>query len=142
LIAQKQALWGDEGRLPSGFSRNGGLKQWWRGPRCGPKSIIFKGHRRIVLPMPVSRRHTVVILVLALTAGVLAGCSSINDRMGPAIADTLPAWAGGLPKDAPPRKGTPEYDAYIQERERKRLEPASANANASAPATTGLEPVH
>src|ERR1700742_185795 len=79
----------------------------------------------------------------AMLCGLLGGCSSINDRMGPAIADTLPAWAGGLPRDAPPRKGTPEYDAYMREQERKRLEPAPANANASAPANpSGLEPVH
>jgi hypothetical protein len=93
--------------------------------------------------MSVSARHIVTIAAFALAGALLGGCSSINDRMGPAIADTLPAWAGGLPKDAPPRKGTPEYDAYMREQERKRLEPAPANANASAPAaTSGLEPVH
>lgn len=91
--------------------------------------------------MSVRACHIIVITALALAGAILAGCSSINDRMGPAIADTLPAWAGGLPKDAPPRRGTPEYDAYMKEREQKRLEPAPpANANASAPAQ--LEPVH
>src|SRR3954451_12010538 len=34
-----------------------------------------------------------------------------------------PAWAGGLPADAPPRPGTAKYDEYMQERERKRLMP-------------------
>jgi hypothetical protein len=93
--------------------------------------------------MPLLARHIATIAALALAGAMLAGCSSINDRMGPAIADTLPTWAGGLPRDAPPRKGTPEYDAYMREQERKRLEPAPANANASAPAaTSGLEPVH
>jgi hypothetical protein len=28
------------------------------------------------------------------------------------MADLIPAWAGGLPADAPPRPGTPEYEAY------------------------------
>ena len=84
-----------------------------------------------------------LFFALACLAGSLSGCSSINERMGPMVADTLPAWAGGLPKDVPPRKGTPEYDAYMQEQERKRLEPAPSNANASAPApTSGLGPVH
>ena len=96
--------------------------------------------------MSVRARHIATIAALALAGamlgGLLGGCSSINDRMGPAIADTLPAWAGGLPRDAPPRKGTAEYDAYMREQERKRLEPPPpANANASAPAS-GLEPVH
>jgi hypothetical protein len=48
-----------------------------------------------------------------------------------------------MPKDVPPRRGTPEYDAYMKEQERKRLEPAPANANAAAPAATPvLDPVH
>jgi hypothetical protein len=90
--------------------------------------------------MPVRARHTKTIAALALVGLSLCGCSSINEKIGPTIADTLPAWAGGMPKDVPPRKGTPEYDAYMKEQERKRLEPAPANANASAPVQ--LEPVH
>jgi hypothetical protein len=96
--------------------------------------------------MLVRARHISMIAAFALAGAILGGCSSINEKMGPAIADTLPAWAGGLPKDVPPRKGTPEYDAYMREQERKRLEPAPANANASAPAATSsgsaLDPVH
>jgi hypothetical protein len=93
--------------------------------------------------MSVYARHIVTMIAFALAGTILGGCSSINERMGPIVADTVPAWAGGLPKDAPPRKGTPEYDAYMKEQERKRLEPAPANANASAPASTsGLNPVH
>jgi hypothetical protein len=93
--------------------------------------------------MSVPARHIAMIAAFALAGAVLGGCSSINERMGPVIGDALPAWAGGLPKDVPPRKGTPEYDAYMKEQERKRLEPAPANANASAPASSpGLEQVH
>ena len=92
--------------------------------------------------MKVRTRHIVLIAAFALAGIALAGCSSINERVGPTIADTLPQWAGGMPKDVPPRKGTPEYDAYMKEQERKRLEPAPANANASAPAATpALDPV-
>jgi hypothetical protein len=68
---------------------------------------------------------------------ILGGCSTMNEKIAPAIADTLPMWAGGMPKDVPPRKGSPEYDAYMQERERKYLEPAPSNANASAPVQLG-----
>ena len=95
--------------------------------------------------MSVNARHIVAITALALAAAMLGGCSSVNERMGPVVADTLPAWAGGLPKDVPPRKGTPEYDAYMKEQERKRLEPAPTNANAStAPSSSpqSLDPVH
>jgi hypothetical protein len=94
----------------------------------------------LVHPRHISR-ITAFALAGVMLGGFLGGCSSVNERMGPVVADTLPAWAGGLPKDAPPRKGTPEYDAYMKEQERKRLEPvAPANANASAPAQ--LDPVH
>ena len=93
--------------------------------------------------MLLRARHIATIAALALAGAVLGGCSSINEKMGPVIGDALPQWAGGEPKDIPPRRGTPEYDAYMKEQERKRLEPAPANANASAPAaTSGLDPVH
>ena len=55
----------------------------------------------------------------------LAGCGSINERLAAGISDAIPAWAGGLPGDAPPRPGTAKYDEYMRERERKRLLPAS-----------------
>ena len=47
-------------------------------------------------------------LFCALTASGLTGCGSV----GPVVGDVLPQWAGGLPKDTPPRPGTPEYDEY------------------------------
>jgi hypothetical protein len=28
----------------------------------------------------------------------------------------MPHWIGGLPADAPPRRGTPEYDAWMAAR--------------------------
>jgi hypothetical protein len=37
------------------------------------------------------------------------------------MADLIPAWAGGLPADAPPRPGTAEYDAYVKQREAQKL---------------------
>jgi hypothetical protein len=109
-------------------------------PVNGPKSIFFKGHNPIVPPMSASARHILTIAAFALAGAILGGCSSINERMGPVVGDALPTWVGGLPKDVPPRRGTPEYDAYMREQERKRLEPAPSNANASAPAQ--LEAVH
>ena len=90
--------------------------------------------------MIISFRQLRLFLVLMLLADSVGGCSSINEKLGPAVGEAIPQWAGGLPKDVPPRRGTPEYDAYMQERERKRLEPAASKANASAPAQ--LDPVH
>jgi hypothetical protein len=43
---------------------------------------------------------------------LLAGCMT---RGSNPVAD-MPAWMGGLPADAPPRPGTPAYEAWQAER--------------------------
>jgi len=85
--------------------------------------------------MSVRVHHIAAILALSLAGLVLSGCGSINEKLGATVGDALPQFAGGLPSDVPPRRGTPEYDEYMKERERKRLEPATTNANAAAPAS-------
>ena len=65
-----------------------------------------------------------VLTLVALAAG-LSGCGTVNERLSTGMGDYIPQWAGGLPADAPPRPGTPQYDAYLKERERKRLMPAA-----------------
>jgi hypothetical protein len=102
--------------------------------------------------MPVRVHHIATIFALSLAGLALSGCGSINEKLGATVGDALPQFVGGLPPDVPPRRGTPEYDEYMKERERKRLEPASTNANAAAPASTQpasaaksaqpLDPVH
>ena len=62
---------------------------------------------------------------LGLLALGLAGCGTVNERLSAGMGDAIPHWAGGLPADAPPRAGTPEYEAWMKERERKRLIPAA-----------------
>lgn len=48
------------------------------------------------------------LAALLIAGTVLASCS------GGVVGDVLPQWAGGTPKDVPPRPGTPEYDAFRQ----------------------------
>ena len=43
--------------------------------------------------------------------------------IGETAADTLPSWLSGLPKDAPPRRGTPEYDAWMTQRAEEAARP-------------------
>jgi hypothetical protein len=74
--------------------------------------------------LPSARQLTVLVLV-AIEACGLAGCGTINERLAAGVSDAIPAWAGGMPADAPPRPGTAKYDEYMKERERKRLQPAS-----------------
>ena len=69
------------------------------------------------------RFHSLLLLV-GLATG-LSGCGTVNEKVTAAgMGDYVPQWAGGLPADAPPRPGTPEYEAWMKERERKRLMPA------------------
>jgi len=50
------------------------------------------------------------LIALAIFAGsVLTSCTGQN------VGDYVPVWAGGIPSNAPPRPGTPEYDAYKQQ---------------------------
>lgn len=70
-------------------------------------------------------RSLSIAAAVALLACNLAGCGTVNEKLSAGVGDYVPQWAGGLPADAPPRPGTPQYDAYMKERERKRLMPAA-----------------
>jgi hypothetical protein len=74
--------------------------------------------------LPHARQLTLLVVV-AIQACGLAGCGTINERIAAGVSDVIPAWAGGLPADAPPRPGTAKYDEFMRERERRRLLPAS-----------------
>src|ERR1700730_11556371 len=76
-------------------------------------------------PPPLRARHIATIIALALAGGALSGCGTINEKLAGGVSDAIPAWAGGLPADAPPRPGTAKYEEFMKERERKRLMPAS-----------------
>src|SRR6202035_3837453 len=107
--------------------------------------------------MPLSSNHIAAIVALTLAGFALGGCASINEKLSAGMGDYIPKWAGGLPADAPPRRGTPEYDEYMKERERKRLEhavaadgtkpaspssPSSTSSSASNASAQALDPVH
>lgn len=91
--------------------------------------------------MPVRTRHLAIVLALTLPACGLGGCGTINEKLAAGVSDAIPQWAGGLPRDAPPRPGTAEYDEFMRDRERKRLEPA-APTDAAAKPSTSLSPLH
>jgi hypothetical protein len=84
----------------------------------------------------------VIVLAVALPAGGLSACGTINEKLAAGIADAVPQWAGGLPADAPPRPGSAKYDEFMRERERKRLEPAPAKVEAGQTSSSGLDAVH
>lgn len=56
----------------------------------------------------------------------LGGCSTFAG----AVSDTWPTWAGGEPKDLPPRPGAPGYEEFIAHQQRQ---DAAGGAPAGAP---------
>ena len=86
-------------------------------------------------------RSSVLVVLAALACG-LSGCGTINEKLTAGMADTIPQWAGGLPPDAPPRPGTLQYDEFMRERERKRLEPKVDQPGQPAVAPAALGAVH
>ena len=100
-----------------------------------------------LLPMKTSARHIVTIIAVALAGCGVSGCGTINEKLAAGVSDAIPAAIGGLPADAPPRPGTPQYDAYMKERERKRLMPAAdrdkeEQAQKGATGSTSGDAVH
>ena len=75
--------------------------------------------------MPAFFNRLLLPIGAVVLASSLAGCGTLNGRLAAGVSDAIPAWAGGLPADAPPRPGTVKYDEYMRERERLRLLPAS-----------------
>ena len=57
-----------------------------------------------------ARRAAVSTAAAGLLSLTLAGCSNFATF----LADNIPQWAGGLPKDAPPRAGDPRYADYFK----------------------------
>jgi len=95
-------------------------------------AVRLPRHRLRPPQMPIRTRQLTAVLTVALLTCGLSACGTINEKLAAGISDTIPAWAGGLPADAPPRPGTAKYDEFMQERERKRLEPA-AKEDSNAP---------
>ena len=89
--------------------------------------------------MSTSARHIVTIVTVALAGCGLAGCGTINEKLAAGVSDAIPAWAGGIPADAPPRPGTAKYDEFMKERERKRQLPASERGEEAKPAPTATQ---
>ena len=92
--------------------------------------------------MPINTRHLAIVLAVALLACGLGACGTINEKLADGMGDYIPHWLGGLPADAPPRPGTAKYEAFMRDREQKRLEPAPPKEDAVQTSSSGLDPVH
>ena len=56
------------------------------------------------------------------SAFLCLACVTLSSCTGGHVAD-LPHWMGGLPADAPPRRGTPEYDEFMAKRAQEAAKP-------------------
>ena len=92
--------------------------------------------------MLIRTRHIATIIALSLAGFALSGCGTINEKLSAGTADIIPAWAGGLPSDPPPRPGTAKYDEYMKERERRRLMPAAERGEENKAAPTSQDAAH
>jgi hypothetical protein len=90
-----------------------------------PEKII--AYRGSDLTSGTTKRPFLPIMALCACLA-LAGCGSFSGF----VADTWPTWAGGMPKDVPPRPGAPGYEDFIAHQQRQDT-PANAGA---APGTT------
>jgi hypothetical protein len=77
---------------------------------------------------------TIKSTLLCLACFSLSSCA--GDRTtGERIAD-MPHWLGGLPADAPPRRGTPEYDEMMAKQLRKPRGRRLSSSSLSSPPTS------
>lgn len=75
---------------------------------------------RRALPIGIIRS-----LLWLSVASLLTSCAPVSA----VVADNVPTWLGGMPKDVPPRRGTPEYDAWMKKRaeDAATIKPAKSN---------------
>jgi hypothetical protein len=66
------------------------------------------------------------------TAFLCLACVTLPSCAGGHIAD-MPHWMGGLPEDAPPRRGTPEYDAWMAKRAQEAARPKTEQQQQQQP---------
>ena len=93
----------------------------------------------------LTRRRLALTALLGICLA-LGGCSSFAGF----VSDTWPTWAGGMPKDVPPRPGAPGYEEFIAHQRRQdtaaggAADPGAAAQAAApppgAPVTTGTTP--
>jgi len=68
--------------------------------------------------------------LLCLACGLLSSCA--GQTAGERLAD-MPHWMGGEPDGVPPRRGTPEYDAWMAARAQEAARPKSDQAKKTDP---------
>jgi hypothetical protein len=69
-----------------------------------------------------------------LSSLLLGSCTSFSAT----VSDHWPTWAGGMPKDVPPRPGAPGYDEFLAHQQARDAAAAPPVADANAPTTSSV----
>jgi hypothetical protein len=92
-------------------------------PRSLTEQDCCTGEDASAEPHPSTSAGTRLTIRSALCLAYLSLSSCAGGRTaGEHIAD-MPHWMGGLPADAPPRRGTPEYDEMVAKRAQEAARP-------------------
>jgi hypothetical protein len=83
-------------------------------------------HADMTLPSPALKWALLGLACVSLSA--CAGGPTAGERM----AD-LPHWMGGEPAGVPPRRGTPEYDAWMAARAEQAVRPKTDSPRPDQP---------
>ena len=77
---------------------------------------------------------------LFLLTMALGGCLWLGacTPFAGAVSDAWPTWAGGMPKDVPPRPGAPGYEEFMAHQQHQDVAPNAAPNTAPAPGTTAV----
>jgi len=70
--------------------------------------------------------------IALLVCLALGSCASFSN----AVSDHWPTWAGGMPKDVPPRPGAPGYEEFLAQQQGKDATPPAAAPAAGAATLT------
>src|SRR5579863_6026134 len=72
---------------------------------------------------------------LVLLSGLALGsCASVSAT----VSDHWPTWAGGMPKDVPPRPGAPGYDEFLAHQQGRDAAATSPPADANTQSTSAV----
>jgi hypothetical protein len=66
-----------------------------------------------------------ICVFTCLAAPLLSSCAH-----GPNMGERIPQWMGGEPEGLPPRRGTPEYDAWMAKRAQEAARPKTEQPHA------------
>jgi hypothetical protein len=80
-------------------------------------SLVFNVISGLIARMRILNRISISRVVLVLMAcDSLGACADTRSAISGPVADNVPTWLGGMPKDVPPRRGTPEYESWSKKR--------------------------